>query len=181
MNLFNNFKDCKSYWRLVKQSTKGISSQLILGIRSAGGKIETEDKKKADILYINAYFSTIGEKFAMDFPVHIGNKNEFIKRVTPTKMNVDFDFCSISKIMEKFKANKACGPDSVAFKLTKKAGDTIIPSLMSIYLNSIAYNAVPEKWKFANVAALYKKEDEADKQNHRPISLLCVTSKIMES
>ena len=130
---------------------------------------------------LNAYFSTIGEKLAMDFPVHIGNKNEFIKRVTPTKMNIDLSFGSISKIVEKIKANKACGPDSVAPKLIKKSDDTIIPSLMPIYLNSIAYNAVPQKWKFANVAALYKKEDEADKQNYRPISLLCVPGKIMES
>ena len=36
-------------------------------------------------------------------------------------------------------------------------------------------------WKSANVTPLFKKEDETDKQNYRPISLLCVPGKLMET
>ena len=36
-------------------------------------------------------------------------------------------------------------------------------------------------WKKVRLIPVYKKEDEADTNNHRPISLLSVPSKIMES
>ena len=36
-------------------------------------------------------------------------------------------------------------------------------------------------WNSANVSSLYKSNDKTDKQNYRPISLLCVPDKIMES
>lgn len=155
MDLFNEVKDCKSYWRLVKQATNSQLSQPIMGIRRIDGKIETADEKKAEIL--NEHFTTIGEKLAMDLPANVGDTTTFIARVTPTKMNIDLSYGSISKGLEKLKANKACGPDRIAPKLIKKAGDAIIPSLMNIYLNSAASNTLPVIWKSANVASLYKK------------------------
>ena len=36
-------------------------------------------------------------------------------------------------------------------------------------------------WKKVRLIPVYKKEDEADTNNYRPISLLSVPSKIMES
>ena len=46
---------------------------------------------------------------------------------------------------------------------------------------SLSCNTVSSTWKFAKVSALFKKEDETDKQNYRPISLLCVPGKLMET
>ena len=46
---------------------------------------------------------------------------------------------------------------------------------------SASCNIVPSTWKFARVSALFKKNDETDKQNYRPISLLCVPGKLMET
>ena len=56
-----------------------------------------------------------------------------------------------------------------------------MPSLMSVFTASAASNTVPATWKSANVSSLYKSEDETDKHNYRPISLLCVPGKLMES
>ena len=43
-------------------------------------------------------------------------------------------------------------------------------------------NSVPTStsWKTANVSTLSKKDDETDKQNYPPISLLCIHGKLME-
>ena len=41
-------------------------------------------------------------------------------------------------------------------------------------------NTVPTTWKLANVLP-FKKGDETGKYNYRPISLLCVPVKLMES
>ena len=96
-------------------------------------------------------------------------------------MNIELTHDAIGEGLEKLKADKACGPDKVAPKLLKAAGDTIIPSLISINKSSASRNLVPDKWEAANVSPLYKKDDEMDKHNCRPISLLCVPGKLMES
>jgi len=79
--------------------------------------------------------------------------------------------------MAKLKADKPSGPDSVAPKLFKKfAGDSIIPSLLSVFNKSATCNTVPATRKAANISALYKSDDKTDKHNYRPISLLSVVT-----
>ena len=56
-----------------------------------------------------------------------------------------------------------------------------MPSLRCVYHASVYNNSVPATWKSANVSCLHKKDDETDKSNYRPISLLCVPGKLMES
>jgi hypothetical protein len=79
------------------------------------------------------------------------------------------------------KPDKACGPDKVSPKLLKNAGRALIPSLLSLYTSSAKSNSVPDQWKNANISSLYKKDDETEKSNYRPISLLCVPGKLMET
>ena len=124
----------------------------------------------------------MGEKLAFELPP-FSEEDRFthITRVTPTVMRIELTHEAIGKGLKKLKADKACGPDKVAPRLLKSAGDTIIPSLMSLYTLSASRNLVPDKWKAATVSPLYKKDDETDKHNYRPISLLCVPGKLMES
>lgn len=65
-------------------------------------------------------------------------------------------------------------------KLLKFAGNAILPSLISVYCISTTTNQVPIVWKNSKVSAVYKKEDDTDKNNYRPISL-CIPGKIMET
>ena len=83
--------------------------------------------------------------------------------------------------MLKLKLGKASGPDEVTPKLLKLAGNALIPSLLTVFISSATSNKVPLMWKSANVSSVYKSKDETDKLNYRPISLLCVPGKIMES
>ena len=57
----------------------------------------------------------------------------------------------------------------------------IIPSFLSVLNISSTCNTVPATWKAANISAPYKSDDETDKHNYRPISLLSVSGKLMES
>ena len=82
---------------------------------------------KAEIL--NEHFSTIGEKLANEFPP-FSKEDGFthITRVTPMVMNIELTHDAIGDGLKKLKTDKACGPDKVAPRLLKAAGDTIIPS-----------------------------------------------------
>lgn len=180
LELFNEVKDCKSYWRLVKNATNGKSITPILGIRNADGKVVTSDLDKANIL--NEHFSTIGEKLANELPnTNSTQSNVHVSTVTPCVMNINLSQEVIVSSMAKLRADKASGPDRVAPKLLKFAGDSIIPSLLSVFQISATCNSVPTTWKAANISALYKSDDETVKQNYRPISLLSVPGKLMES
>lgn len=96
-------------------------------------------------------------------------------------MNINLSQEVIVSSMAKLRADKASGHDRVAPKLLKFAGDSIIPSLLSVFQISATCNSVPATWKAANISALYKSDDETVKQNYRPISLLSVPGKLMES
>ena len=73
------------------------------------------------------------------------------------------------------------GPDNIQPKLMKLARDAIIPSLESSYRYSIQTKTVFTSWKTAKITPVFKKDDETDRRNYRPISLLSVPSKILES
>ena len=102
-------------------------------------------------------------------------------RVTPTVTHIDLSCDSIMQGLMKLKNNNACEPDSITPRLLKSAGHAVIPSLFSLYSLSASYNTVPSTWKFGRVSALFKKDDETDKQNYRPVSLLCVPAKHLET
>ena len=87
----------------------------------------------------------------------------------------------IKTALLKLKPGKASGPDGVAPRLLKLAGNVLVPSLLSVFTASASTNTVPLMSKSANVSSLYQSNDETNKLNYRPISLLCVPGKIMES
>ena len=118
VDLFDEVKDCKSYWNLVKKAAYGSASQPILGLKISDGSMETSDYKKAQIL--NEYFSTVGEKLASDLPVcRQVNNNTYINHVTPCIMNISISHANVAESIDKMKPNKACGPDNVSPKLLK--------------------------------------------------------------
>ena len=180
MNMFNEVKSCKSYWKLLKNTTSKLSCKPILGIKGLDGKIVTSDQEKAEIF--NEHFSSIGQKLADRLPdAEYQNSSSLINRVTPTVMDINITYESVSQGLLNLKPDKACGPDKVSPKLLKSAGRALIPSLLSLYNSSAKSNSVPNQWKNANVLSLYKKDDETEKGNYRPISLLCVPGKLLET
>ena len=181
IDMFNEVKSYKSYWRLLKNATNKLSSKLILGIKGLDGKIITSDQEKAELF--NEHFSTIGEKLADTLPAveYHATFTTTINRVTPTVMDINLSYESVLQGVLNLKPDKACGPDKVSPKLLKNAGRALIPSLLSLYTSSAISNSVPDQWKNAIVSSLYKKDDETEKSNYRPISLLCVPGKLMET
>ena len=96
LQLFNEVKDCKSYWSLVRNVTNSNSFAPILGIRNADGKIVTTDLDKANIL--NEHFSTIGEKLANELKnTNLTQSNVHISTVTACVMNINLSYEDIAR------------------------------------------------------------------------------------
>ena len=76
--------------------------------------------------------------------------------------------------------DKALGPDGIPGRILKESAQTIAPSLTLLFNKSLHFAVVPHEWKLANVVPIFKKGVKDHVQNYRPISLLCVVSKLLE-
>ena len=83
-------------------------------------------------------------------------------------------------VLRSLDSNKATGPDGIPARLLKETADVIAPSLCQLFNMSIHSGTVPEECKMANIVPVYKKGDKEYAENCRPISLLCITSKVLE-
>ena len=64
--------------------------------------------------------------------------------------------------------------------MLKSTARSIAPSLTKLFNISICLSRFPESWKTSAVVPIPKSSNHKDASNYRPISLLPVTSKILE-
>ena len=83
--------------------------------------------------------------------------------------------CTTSEVLTYIKSldvNKASGPDGISVRMLKSTART--------FNISIRLGRFPESWKTSAVVPILKSSNHKDASNYRPISLLPVTSKILE-
>ena len=59
--------------------------------------------------------------------------------------------------------------------------DIIFKPVSKIFKLSLQHGIFPSSWKIADVVALHKKKSRSDPSNYRPISLLAILSKLLET
>ena len=117
--LFAEAKDCKSYWKLVKETACCKTSAPIIAIKYSDGETETSDLAKVNIL--NEHFATIGEKLVNSLPpVAIDRKQPlpFVARVTPTITTINLMKDVRKKALFSLNPDKASGPGNVSSQPT---------------------------------------------------------------
>ena len=78
------------------------------------------------------------------------------------------------------KNTNSYGCDGITLQYLKDGLETILPYLQLLINTSISTNTFPQNFKHALIKAIHKQGDKNDPSNHRPISLLPVTSKVLE-
>jgi hypothetical protein len=73
------------------------------------------------------------------------------------------------------------GPDLITPRLLKEAAPIIKHSLCKLFNLSLRVASYPSQWKRANITPVFKNNKQNDVNNYRPMSLLSVISKCMES
>ena len=64
--------------------------------------------------------------------------------------------------------------------MLKECSSEIAPILAFIYNERLAQGTVPDDWRKANVAPIFKKGEKYDAANYRPMSLTCICCKTLE-
>ena len=75
---------------------------------------------------------------------------------------------------------KAFGLDGLNVEILKRSAIAICSSITNICSLSIQTSIFPSQWKVAKVVPLFKSGDKEECNNHRPISVLPLLSKILE-
>ena len=86
----------------------------------------------------------------------------------------------VLKLLNKLKIHKASGPDGLSARVLKECSSEIAPILALIYNETLAQGTVPDDWRQANVAPIFKKGKKYDAANYRPVSLTCICCKNLE-
>ena len=130
----------------------------------------------------NEYFTNIGPDLARS--INTANKAPFDSYLnTPCSNSFLFQYTNptdIAKIIGQLKPKSSSGYDNKSSKLLKEITDCVSCPLSKIINQSLCTGIFPSKLKFAKVIPLYKKDDEKQFGNYRPISLLSSISKIFE-
>jgi hypothetical protein len=87
----------------------------------------------------------------------------------------------VETAIEKLKRHKSLGIDQIQAGLIKAGSRTIRCEIHEC--NNLTWNKeeLPEEWKESIILPIYKKGDKTDCSNHRCISLLSTTYKILSN
>ena len=96
-----------------------------------------------------------------------------------------FSFINANETQIEFEINelnskKAPGVDNIPANIIKESIDILKPTLTKLFNYSVETQQFPNDLKYANVIPLFKKNENIDKTNYRPISILPSVSKIFE-
>ena len=111
-------------------------------------------------------------KSPLDYMPTANYKSFFVSPVTPEEIEI---------IIGTLKNGKSSGPYSIPTKLLKILSSDIAIPLSVIVNESFAKGVFPDKLKVAKVIASHKKESTDNPSNYRPISLLSIFSKVIET
>ena len=91
-----------------------------------------------------------------------------------------FHYLEVQKILSGLDDNQAYCADNLSSRILKEYASVLAPSLTLRFKKSFAYGHIPTQWKQAKVLPVHKKGNKSQVSNYRPISLLCIVSKVME-
>ena len=129
----------------------------------------------------NNYFTQIAESRKRNINF-LGNPEQFLDGIN---VGSKFDFLQISQndietSLQAIPSNKATGLDTLPCVTLKNSLSHIIKPLTHIINTSLSGGCVPSEWKRAKITPLLKGGGQTNPMNYRPISVLCVLSKVLE-
>ena len=87
----------------------------------------------------------------------------------------------VSSALSSLDTNKAMGHDNVSLYFLKNFSAPLIKTITNLFQHSIANSCIPSEWEAHKICPVFKSGDKSNVSNYRPISLLPVLSKALES
>ena len=164
--------NAKEFWRSVKLLA-GKKSSTIPVLEQNGRRIMCNEQK-ADTL--NFFFHSC---FNTALPPLSSTETE---RLNPDECPSEL-FCSEEEVFElliNLDITKASGPDGISARMLRGTASSVAPVLTQLFNYSIRTGKLPLACKSSNIVPIPKGSNSIEVSNYRPISLLSITSKVLE-
>jgi len=179
-NLFDRFKNnIKKTWSLISETlnkTKQslIPEKMIIDNHECGNR-------QTIVNQFNSYFSKITEQ--IEITNHEGSSHEdYLNENIESRFSFHAINNQITKnIINSIKISHSRGHDGITSELLKLINDDICSSITLIINQSLASGIFPSHLKIAKITPIYKKGKKQLLSNYRPISVLPIISKVLET
>lgn len=94
--------------------------------------------------------------------------------------NVSISQLDVLNALESLDASKAMGIDGIPPKLLKHCSLALYIPVHHLFSVSLTKHVIPCEWKCHSITPIHKSGDKSQVTNYRPISLLCIMSKVLE-
>ncbi|MCG8430647.1 MAG: hypothetical protein MJA29_05710 [Candidatus Omnitrophica bacterium] len=135
---------------------------------------------KDGITYINSSdkANLLQEQFCLNFTDDNNILPLFLYRTDNILEDILINEEIVLNSLKKLPKNSA-GPDGIP-SLLKKLAQVVAKTLTIIFKYSFENSVIPSQWLEAKIIPIFKKGENANPSNYRPISLTVVASKVME-
>ena len=147
-----------------------IPSTVFLNTESA-----TSDSEKADLF--NTFFHSV-YKPSLSNPSLPPSSEPTL--TYPNITNISFTELDVFSALSSLDPAKSMGVDCIGSKLLKHCALALYIPLHHLFSLSISKHSIPSEWKHHSITPIYKSGEKSLISNYRPVSLLCITSKVLE-
>jgi hypothetical protein len=159
--------------RFYKYIRSNLNSKVsIPSLRLQNKKLTTSNVETAN-LFACQFYDAFSHNTGQLMP-------QFDTVINHSLTSVDFTEEIICDKLSKLKSSSP-GLDKISSQILKNCQTTLAYPLSLIMQKSFETSRLPQDWKIAVVAPIYKKGDKFDSNNYRPISLTSLVVKVMES
>lgn len=106
--------------------------------------------------------------------------NYDVQSQLPGLQNITISEAGILSLLLNYDVKKSSGPDDIPNLFLKRYAEWVSNYLFVIFKTSLATSRLPADWKLAIVKPIYKSGDPRIAVNYRPISLTCISCKLLE-
>ena len=165
---------CKRWWGLVKEHQGETRGNTIPSLQREDGSLAHTAQDKADLL---------AKYFAGKMRVPDPHKTPpTLPQIIKEKLEiVQTSEVEVKVFLSEVDVKKAVGPDNISPRLLRQCADELARPLTSLYNLCLRTSTWPTAWKTSNVVPVHKKGGKCELKNYRPVSLLPVLSKVLES
>ena len=170
LGLTRDFRqNSKRFWTFVKslKSSTRVSPAL-----EYNGRVIRDDVERA-----NSFNECFVKKFS---DPRVDDYPDAIDLGAPGISVFDVPTGRVAQLLRQISPYKACGPDGLSARILHECADELAVPLDIICRLSVRSGVFPSVWKQANVVPVHKKGPKKFPENYRPVSLLAISSKILE-
>ena len=168
--------DPKAFYRHLASATQAKPG--IADVRRGDGSLTDSNTEAANTLA--EYYSTV---FIPTRPEPRSNRSLCDQTLDSSSQMepVVFTPSQVQRKLDTLKTNKSPGLDEVPPLMLQQCAVQLAVPLCNLFNHSMRVGKVPTEWKTYVVSPIFKSGNRTAPQNYRPVALLSVVSKVMES